>query len=125
MDMKCLDTYALVEIHNNNPKYLVYINENVVITDLTLSEFYGTLYRKYNIQTAEYWYKRLVSISQLVSKEILIKAIKYKIDNNDRNLSFFDCVGYIFSVENKMNFVTGDKEFKNKEGVEWIGKDNY
>ena len=125
MDIKCLDTYALIEIHNKNPKFLVYINENVIITDLTLTEFYGTLYRKYNIQTAEYWYKKLVSISQSLSKETLIKAMKYKIDNNTRNLSFFDCAGYIFAKENNFKFVTGDKEFKNKEDVEWIGKDNY
>ncbi len=120
MDIKCLDTYALVEIHFGNPKFTVFFNEEVVITDITLTEFYGDLYRKYNFKTAEYWFRKLAPISQVVSKEILVKAIKYKVDHKKQNLSFFDCVGYIFARENKMKFVTGDKEFEDKEGVEFV-----
>ena len=120
MVVKCLDTYALVEINFGNPNFTSFLNEEVVVTDITLAEFWGDLYKKYNIQTAEYWYKQLASISQTVPKQVLIKAIKYKIDNKKQNLSFFDCVGYIFARENGMKFVTGDKEFANKEGVEFV-----
>ncbi len=120
MALKCLDTYALVGINNENPNFLIYLNENNVITDLTLAEFYGDLYKKYNEKTAEYWFRKLSLLSRSVSKEILIKAMKYKIDNKKQNLSFFDCAGYIFAMENGMNFVTGNREFKDKEGVEFV-----
>ncbi|MBI2148899.1 PIN domain-containing protein [Candidatus Woesearchaeota archaeon] len=120
MVVKCLDTYALVEIYLGNPNFTRFFNEEVIISDLTLAEFYGDLYRKYNEKTAEYWFRKLSNISQIVPKEILIKAIKYRIDNKKQNLSFFDCVGYIFALENGIKFVTGDKEFKDKEGVEFV-----
>ena len=46
----------------------------------------------------------------------------FKVDNAKKNVSFFDAVGYIYSRENRLLFVTGDKEFKNLEGVEFITK---
>ena len=119
MVIRCLDTYALVEINNENPNFSNYINEEVIITDLTLAEFYGYLYKRYNLKTAEYWFKKLSLFTKEVSREILVKAIKYKIDNKKQNLSFFDCVGYTYAIENGMKFVTGDREFKDKVGVEF------
>ena len=50
----------------------------------------------------------------------MIRAVRFRIDNNKQNLSFFDCVGYIFAVENSMKFVTGDREFKDKPQVEFL-----
>lgn len=118
--MKCLDTYALVEISNGNPLFAHLLNENTIITDLTMAEFYGDLYRKYNIKTADYWHRKLSSICRTVPREILLKAVQYRIDRKKQNLSFFDCVGYLFALENNFTFVTGDKEFQHKEKVEFI-----
>ena len=120
--MKCLDTYALVEISNGNPRFASLLSEEIVIPDLTMAEFYGDLYRKYGLKTAEYWHRRLSLLCQTVQRDILIKAVRYRFDNKKQNLSFFDCVGYTFAQEHKIVFVTGDKEFKEKEGVEFISK---
>ena len=120
--MLCLDTYALVEIGLNNPKYSNILNERFVIPDLTMAEFYSLLYKQGHENEAEYWYKRLAAYCHPVSKETLIKSLKYRIDNKKENLSIFDCVGYIFALENNMKFVTGDKAFKNKESVLFISK---
>ena len=118
--MRCLDTYVLVEICNGNPKFGDLLKENVIVADLTMAEFYGDLYRKYGLKTAEYWHRRLSSVCRVVPRETLLRAIRYRIDNKKQRLSFFDCVGYVFARENNMLFVTGDKEFKGKEGVEFI-----
>lgn len=118
--MRCLDTYALVEINNGNPKFASLLNEEVVITDLTFAEFYDQLFRKYDQKTADYWHRKLSIFCQPVSREILLKAIIYRIGHAKEKLSFFDCVGYIFSLENNLKFVTGDTGFKGKEGVEFI-----
>lgn len=120
--MKCLDTYALVEICDGNPKFSTLLNEEVVITDLTMAEFYGCLYRKYDLKTAQYWLRKLTPLCHPVSREILIKAVQYRVDNKSQNLSFFDCVGYLFARENNIIFVTGDKEFKHKESVQFMPK---
>lgn len=120
--MKCLDTYALVEIEAGNPKFAKILNEEFLITDLTMGEFYANLYKKYDQKTAEYWLKKLSPFCQPVSRDIIIKAIQYRIDNKSQNLSFFDCVGYMYALTNGLKFVTGDKEFKYKENVEFIQK---
>lgn len=120
--MKCLDTYALVEISNGNPSFVSLLTEQAVISDLTMAEFYADLYRKYGEKTAEYWLRKLTPLCRPVPREILIQAVKFRIDHHKENLSFFDCVGYLFSRQGQMLFVTGDKEFKNKEGVEFISK---
>ena len=52
----------------------------------------------------------------------MIKALKFRVDNKRENLSIFDCIGYIYSLENNLKFVTGDKFFKNKEEVLFIQK---
>jgi len=117
--MKCLDTYALVEICDGNHPFSTLLNEEVVIPDLTMAKFYGNLYRKYGLKTAEYWLRKLTPLCRSVSREILIKAVQYRIDNKFQNISFFDCVGYLFTREHNILFVTGDKEFKHKEGVDF------
>jgi predicted nucleic acid-binding protein len=122
MMMKCLDTYILVEICNGNPRFVPFLNQEIIIPNLIMAEFHGDLYRKYGLKTADYWHRRLASICKPVSIDILLKAVKYRIDNKKQRLSFFDCVGYIFAKEQGIQFVTRDKEFKTKKGVEFIPK---
>ena len=120
MTIKCLDTYVLVEICNGNSKFVDLLNEKAIVTDIIMAEFYADLYRKYGLKTADYWHRKLNPLCRTVSKEILLKAVRYRIDNKKQKLSFFDCVGYVFAQEHSMIFVTGDKEFKNKKGVQFM-----
>ena len=122
MIMKCLDTYALVEICNGNPAFSHLLNETVVITDITMAEFYADLYKKYGLKTEDYWHRKLSILCRPIARETLLNAVRFRIDHYKQNLSFFDCVGYIFARENNMLFVTGDKEFKLKEGIQFMQK---
>ncbi|MBN1156435.1 PIN domain-containing protein [Candidatus Woesearchaeota archaeon] len=115
--MLCLDTYALIEINNGNPRFAGLMEHDFVITNLTMAEFYADIYRKYNEKTADFWHRKLSPFCKAVPRDILIKATKFRIDNSKRNLSFFDSAGYVYSLENSMKFVTGDKEFEKREGV--------
>ncbi len=117
---RCLDTYALVEIKLGNPNYEFIMKSNFIIADITLAEFYSVLLREENEQTANYWIKKLEYNSRSVSREILIEAVKFRHENKKTNISFYDAVGYIFSLKHNCVFVTGDKEFKNFEKVEFI-----
>ena len=120
MKMKCLDTYALVELSNNNPKFVHLLTEEAAIPDTTMAEFYGFLYKKYNLQTAEYWNRRLSILCKPVSKDALIKAVLFKKEHKKQNFSYFDCFGYFFALEHKMMFVTGDREFRQMSNVEFV-----
>ncbi len=117
--IKCLDTYALVEISNGNPKFEEYMTKDFVINDLTLAEFYAVLLRVHGETNAGYWFKRLEQYSFQASKEILKEAVQFRHANKKQSISFFDAVGYLFSVKNNMLFVTGDKEFEGMASVEF------
>ena len=121
--MKCLDTYILMEIAQGNNRFLAYIQEDFIITSETLAEFVWVILRDYNQITAEYWYKKLISYTCNVDVSLLVEAMKFRYKHKQKKLSFFDCVGYVYSCNNKIIFVTGDKEFKIMENVEYMSSD--
>ncbi len=118
--MLCLDTYALVEINNGNKRFAEMLNHDFIITDLTMAEFYAGLYRKYNQKTADYWHRRLSSFCKPVPRDILIKVIRFRVDDAKKHISLFDSVGYIYALENNIKFVTADKELEKREGVMFV-----
>lgn len=118
--MKCLDTYPLIEIAAGNEKFASLLNDDIVVTDVTIAEFYYVILQRYDAFIADLWYKKFAPYCIPVPRDILIKAVKFRHTNRKRNLSFFDCVGYIFAVENDFKFLTGDEEFMNLENVIFI-----
>jgi len=48
--------------------------------------------------------------------------MKFRKKNKKRNLSYTDCIGYVYATENDLIFLTGDKEFENLENVEFVKK---
>ena len=118
--MMCLDTYALIEIARGSPAYSAFFNEDILLADVTLAEFYWVLLRDFGEQAAEHWIKKFIPYSQETTQEVLLKAMKYRFDHKKENLSFFDCAGYLFALENGYDFVTGDKEFKDKKNVVFV-----
>ncbi len=120
--MYCLDTYALWEIYLGNEKFLHFFEQKFIITEWTLIEFYKTLVREFNKETADYWIKRLLPYTKNVSLEIAFDAVFFQSENKSEKMSLFNCIGYQFSVKNNLLFVTGDKAFKNKKNVFFIKK---
>ncbi|MEK6859386.1 MAG: PIN domain-containing protein [Nanoarchaeota archaeon] len=120
--IKCLDTYALMEIMNENSKFAHYLNSNFVIADITLAEFYGVILREHGEEKADFWLKKLENYAEQVSLSILIEVVKFRHENKEKNLSWVDAIGYIFAKQNNHLFVTGDKEFESLEGVEFVKK---
>lgn len=119
--VKFLDTYVLCEILQGNEKYFAYIDEDFVILDLILVEFYWVILREYNEATARYWLSKLQLNSFPCSLDLMAKAMINR-RKLKRNLSFFDAVGYTYAQEKNILFVTGDKEFKTLPGVEFVPK---
>ena len=120
--MHCLDSYALWEIQFQNKKFSKFTEIDFVITDWTLIEFYRGLLKAYDKHTADYWFNRLKPFSQPADLTVLVRAVVFQELNKKTHMSLFDAVGYIYSRENNHIFVTGDKEFKGREGVAFIQK---
>ena len=79
--MLCLDTYALIEIKNNNPKYASIVNSDFIIPDLTLAEFYWVLLREEGKEIAYSWYRKFKPFHIKANIEILIQAMNFKYEN--------------------------------------------
>lgn len=120
--MRLLDTYILIEIANGNSTFKRYTDDDFSVTDLTLAEFYAVLLRKFNEKTANYWASLLTPYARAVPKEILFTAMRFRQAHKRRNISFFDAQGYAFALHHQYPFATGDKEFEDMKGVEFVGK---
>lgn len=114
------DSYAIIEIIKGNPNYARYTQEEVILTIFNLAEIYWAVLNDLGEKAAEEIYKQYKPGLIGVSDEILKKAMKFRKKYKKRNLSYTDCIGYIFALENGMKFLTGDKEFKSMPNVEFV-----
>ncbi|MBI2141345.1 hypothetical protein HYU16_02880 [Candidatus Woesearchaeota archaeon] len=115
------DTYALFEIAKGNKNYSPYITDRgIAITRLNLMELYYRLLVTSGIDAAERYYDRYKEFCIYVDDATIKRAMLFKAQNKGRDLSYVDCVGYIFAVEKGIRFLTGDMQFKDMEGVEFV-----
>ena len=61
-----------------------------------------------------------VTIAAEVSDDIIKKAMRFRLRNRTKDLSYVDAVGYVLSMEKNVKFVTGDQQFKGMENVELV-----
>src|SRR3989344_5671259 len=92
------DTYALIEITRNNPNYLKFIGE----------------------ESAKKVFQQFKDAEVDIDDEVLFKAVKFRLAHKKKSLSYADCIGYIFALENKLKFLTGDHAFEGMNSVEFV-----
>ncbi|PIN86056.1 PIN domain nuclease [Candidatus Woesearchaeota archaeon CG10_big_fil_rev_8_21_14_0_10_44_13] len=115
-----LDTYALVEITKGNKNFEGYIESDAITLRLNMAELYHSTLSDFNEKTADYFFKLFARLTFELPPDIIPKAIKFRKLNNKKNLSYADCLGYIFARDNHRIFVTGDKAFEGMEGVAFV-----
>jgi predicted nucleic acid-binding protein len=114
------DTYALIEIVRNNPAYVKFLDEIVTTTKFNLVElFYAILSERGELSAREIFTKFKDAETE-ITDEILFKAMLFRLKNKKLNLSYADCIGYVFAMQNEMKFLTGDNAFKDMENVEFV-----
>jgi len=116
------DSYAVIELLDGNSKYAKYSQEPVIITIFNLVEIYWFAIREYGEKTADEVYSQFKTSVTEINDETLKQAIKFRVKNKKRNLSYADCIGYIYALENDLIFLTGDKEFEDINKVEFVKK---
>ncbi|MBI2045087.1 hypothetical protein HYT23_03440 [Candidatus Pacearchaeota archaeon] len=114
------DTYAVIEIIAGNSAYHNFTSKPPTITIFNLSEIYFIALKKLGEVKANEIYNEYFQCVVEISEEVLKGAMKFKLENNKKRLSYADCIGYIYSIRNKMKFLTGDKEFRGLKNVEFV-----
>lgn len=113
------DSYAIAELIHGNPNYKDFADKPVTITIFNLAEIYFIAIKNYDDEKADEIYEEYSKFIVEIPEEVLKEAVKFKKQNSKKKLSYADCIGYIYAVKNNMKFLTGDKEFKDLEGVEF------
>jgi len=113
------DTYALLEILNKSPSYNLYTEAKIVINEFIFAEFCYKLFRE-NVKEAEEYISEVIPAIVHPTTEIIKKAMRFRLENKNKNLSMTDCVSYFMAKELGIKFLTGDKEFEKLENVEFV-----
>lgn len=114
------DSYAIVEIIKGNPRYARYIQDEVVLTIFNLAEIYWAAINRLGEKEAEEIYAQYKLSLTEIPDEILKESIKFRKEHKIKNLSYTDCIGYVYSIKNGIKFLTGDKEFEGMNNVEFV-----
>ncbi|MBU2562051.1 MAG: PIN domain-containing protein [Nanoarchaeota archaeon] len=114
------DSYAVIELLDGNPMYARYSQEPFAMTVFNLVEIYWFALREYGEKIADEIYEKFRYFVINANDKVLKKAVKFRIKNKKKNLSYADCIGYTYALENNLLFLTGDKEFEKFKNVEFV-----
>lgn len=115
------DTYALIEIINENKNYIPYLEKNMIINDFIYAELCFVLTRN-NYQKIKEHLDKCKKFIVHVKPEVILSAMEFRVKNLKKNVSITDCISYIMAKELGIKFLTGDKEFENMNDVEFVKK---
>ncbi|MBI2631666.1 PIN domain-containing protein [Candidatus Pacearchaeota archaeon] len=113
------DTYAIMEILEKNEAYEIYLDADIIINDFIFAELCYNLTKEKHPNLKEILDKYAQHISY-AEPETIRKAMEFRLNWKDRNVSITDCIGYVMAKDLGIKFLTGDKEFENIENVEFV-----
>ena len=112
------DSYAVFEMLEGNSNYKRYKSSLTILTKLNLFEIhYGILKEKGKEKAKELLEKFSERVIDFNNEDI-INASEIKKQNPKRSMT--DCIGYVVSLRLNIKFLTGDKEFKDLNNVEFV-----
>ncbi|MCD6195651.1 MAG: PIN domain-containing protein [Staphylothermus sp.] len=118
------DTYALVEILRGSSAYERYAGEELVTSEFNLLELAYALTRDYGREKAVEVLKivrAFVTIVQTTDEDYAeASALRIELKKQDKNLSLIDALGYVLAKRLRILFLTGDREFKDLDNVEYV-----
>lgn len=113
------DTYAIIEMLEQNPAYKKYNEYPLVTTILNKIELAWWALTRHDQKFADVLLKSLAHMPE-ISDEIIREAMLFRKQQKRRHFSYADAVDYVFAKKNSLRFLTGDKEFRDLPGVEFV-----
>ncbi|HLC91411.1 MAG TPA: PIN domain-containing protein [Candidatus Nanoarchaeia archaeon] len=114
------DTYAMVEIIKGNRSYQPYLEQELHTNILNLYELFYILLKGYDEITAKEYFYEFASFILPIEDHYLFAAASFKLKFQKKNISYADALGYAMAENKNMRFLTGDKEFKDMDNVEFV-----
>ncbi len=103
-----------------NKHYDQYLESESHSSIFNIAETYYRFLREFGEQFADD--KTLpLFFRMLPVKPLTIKlAMKFRLENKKKDLSYADCIGYQLAQEHGLKFLTGDQQFKGLPNVEFV-----
>ncbi len=102
------------------PTYRKFSEARVATSFFNLVELYYVLLRKTDAAFARAMYKSFSECLVKVDDQDVFDGMKFKLEQKRRELSYVDALGYAVAQSCRLKFLTGDAQFKNLEGVEFV-----
>jgi predicted nucleic acid-binding protein len=112
------DTYAIIELLEHNPNFKKYGEYPMITTTLNKIEVYWWALTKHDKALADILLRSLCT--QDISDEVISEAMVFRQKFKKRDISYADAIGYVFARKNDVLFLTGDRQFKDLPGVEFV-----
>ncbi len=116
------DTYAILEILSGNKNYLPYIDCEIIINEFIFAELSYKLLLEENKtkKDTEVYLRKYKDFIVNADFETIIEAMRFRVKHKKKKISMTDCISYVMAKKLGVKFLTGDKEFKNFENVEFV-----
>ncbi len=114
------DTYALFEVIRGNPNYKIYQDIIVTTTVFNLAELNYGLKKETDRKTADDFTDKFALSLVAVTVSDVKEAMSLRFRKKD--LSIPDAIGYTVAQRLGLKFLTGDEDFKDMAGVEFVKK---
>jgi uncharacterized protein len=119
-EMFFFDTYALIEIIYDNAAYKPYLTTPMITTRMHLMELYYYVLLKQGVDAARRQYQRLLRHVVDIDDGTIALACEYRLQRKKDDLSYIDCLGYVIARQLQISLLTGDRQFKDVPGVEFV-----
>ncbi len=114
-----LYNYTLIEITRGNENYKNYLNKKIIINNFIFAELCYVLKRD-NYPSPGKYLERFTKFIVHTSPEAIRKAMIFRFENKEKRMSMTDCISYFMAKELGIKFLTGDKEFENRDNVGFV-----
>lgn len=114
------DSYAIIELLNENPNYEKYRGNEVTLTIYNLAEIYYSCLSVFNEEELDKIYSQYKEAVVEITDGVLKEAMKFRKEHKKRDFSYADSIGYIYAKTNNLKFLTGDNGFEKMENVEFV-----
>lgn len=116
------DASAIYEYIRDTPGAAVYFEEpnEGVVSLLVVMEVYFIILRDFKEDVAEKALKMFFPLIALPSKAIIRNSMKFRLENQNRGLSYADALGYVYAKEHNIPFLTADRAFKGLNNVVFV-----
>lgn len=114
------DSFALIEVVKGSSPYRRYLQSGVITTQLNLFELYYALIRSHDEPSAKSSLRMFSPFTINYDEDDIAIAASLKLSHRSKNLSMADCIGYTLARRCGIPFLTGDKQFQDMPGVEFV-----